>query len=380
MSIPVNKTLEEIRQDLFYRINAVQDEGWLPQRLNLNKGVIRGLIELWAWGLFQLYQFLIMVFGQLFPSLATGTWLDLHCAQVGVFRQEATKALGTVMFYREDTDGNVTIRKNTIVKTRPDGTGTVHRFVVLDSAVLTTGNASIIVDVESEDYGRQANVTAGMICEISTVFQGVDGVVNSDDWLTREAVDLEEDEPLRERYVLAWQGISGSTKHAYAYWARGVTGVVAVQIRDSHPRGQGTVDVVLKGSAGIPTQALISEVEKVVEENRPINDDALVTGPEPIEVTIDAEMVLVDGTPDIIKTEVNQRIVAMFTDPNVLDDISPLEIGEDLTLDRLRHVIMAVDGIKKINFAAPSEDLVVPENGLAVLESLILTHAWAGEA
>lgn len=380
MSIPVEKTLEEIRQDLFARINAVQDEGWLPQRLNLNKGVIRGLIELWAWGLYQLYQFLILVFRQLFPSMATGAWLDLHCAQVGVKRQAATKALGRVTFFRENAGGNVTIRKNTVVRTKPDGTGKVHRFVVLEAVVLPDGNDTLTVDVESEDYGRQANVTAGMICEISTVIDGVDGVVNGEDWLVREAVDREEDEPLRERYVLSWMDINGSTKHAYESWARGVSGVVAAKIRDGHPRGQGTVDVVLKGTAGIPTQKLIDAVAAVVEENRPINDDALVTGPVATAVTIEAELVLTAGTPDIIKAYVRKRIDAMFTDPRVLKDVAPLEIGEDLTLDRLRHVIMAVAGIKKINFASPGGDLEVPENGLAVLSSVFLTHAWAGDA
>ena len=120
MSIPIKKTLEQVRQDLFSRINSIQDQGWLPQRLNLNKGVARGLIELWAWGLYQLYQFMVVVFGQLFPSLATGMWLDLHCSQVGVIRQANTKALGKVNFYREDTTDNISIRKDMILRTRPE--------------------------------------------------------------------------------------------------------------------------------------------------------------------------------------------------------------------------------------------------------------------
>ena len=129
MSIPVSKTLDEIRNDLFAKITSIQDQGFFPQKLNLNKGVVRGLIELWAWGLYQLYQFLILVFGQLFPSMATGLWLDLHCAQVGVKRQLATKALGQVRFIREDTQENISIRKNQVIKTRPDGTRSEERRV-----------------------------------------------------------------------------------------------------------------------------------------------------------------------------------------------------------------------------------------------------------
>lgn len=43
----VSKTLEQIRAELFAQVEMVQDEyaakGWLPARLNLNKGVVRGL-------------------------------------------------------------------------------------------------------------------------------------------------------------------------------------------------------------------------------------------------------------------------------------------------------------------------------------------------
>ena len=55
MSIRLSKDISTIRAGLFERIEAVQDEyaakGWLPARLNLNKGIARGIIELFAWGL-----------------------------------------------------------------------------------------------------------------------------------------------------------------------------------------------------------------------------------------------------------------------------------------------------------------------------------------
>jgi uncharacterized phage protein gp47/JayE len=379
MSIPVSKTLDEVRSDLFQKISDLQEAGNLPQKLNLNKGVVRGLIELWAWGLYQLYQFLILVFGQLFPSLATGLWLDLHCAQVGVERQQATKALGQVLFFRDDPADNITIRKNTIIKTKPDGAGVIHRFVVLENVILPSGQDSILVDVESEDYGRQANVTAGMICEISTVISGIDTVSNGDDWLTREAVDKEEDEPLRERYELAWKDVNGNTKYAYESWARSVSGVVAVKVMDQHPRGQGTVDVILKGSAGIPTQELIDEVFAVIESKRPMNDGAKVLAPDPLNATISGELVLVSGTPETIKADVENRIYALFQDPPRMNDVAPLEISEDLTIDRLTHLAMAVPGIKKINWSMDG-DIQVPDTGLAVLDAVNLTTTWAGEA
>jgi len=380
MTVPIEKSLDDIRNDLFGRIATAQADGHLPQFLNLNKGVVRGLIEIWAWGLYQLYQFMVVVFGQLFPTLATGTWLDLHCKQVGVTRQKATRAFGMATFFREGNEGNVSIPMGTVVRTKPDGAGEMRRFLTTASVVLPDGKTSIAAEVQAQEYGRDSNVTAGMIAEIVTPVSGIDGVANTSDWLITEAVDNETDEALRERYTLAWKNINGSTKYAYESWARSVAGVVSAKIMDMHPRGQGTVDVVIKGSAGMPTDALISEVKQVVAENRPVNDDALVRSPTPVSVIIDVELVLVSGTAEVITATVASRINAMFTDPGVLANVAPIEIGEDLTMDRITHVIMAVAGIKKINFVSPVEDIQVPDNGLAVLESQNISFVWADEA
>jgi hypothetical protein len=56
-----------------------------------------------------------------------------------------------------------------------------------------------------------------------------------------------------------------------------------------------------------------------------------------------------------------------------------LFIGEDLTLDRLVSVIMAVPGIKEVNFTLPESNVSVPTDGLAVLTDVSITHVWAEE-
>lgn len=379
MSIPVSKTLEEVRTDLFAKIGSVQQEGWLPQYLNLNRGPVRGMIELWAWGLYQLYQFLALILGQAFPLTATGSWLDLHCHQVNVTRKTATKAKGTVYFTRAGTSGNVPISAGKIVKTKPDGQGNVYRFVTLEDVVLQDGGTEVVAPVEAEEYGQRANVTAGHICEISTTIPGIDAVENRSDWLEREGADEESDNGLRERYVLAWKDVNGATKYAYESWARSVVGVIGVKIADQHPRGQGTVDVILKGAAGIPTQDLIDAVDAVVQDKRPINDDVLVKGPTAVNVTISAELELTHGTAADILAEAENRLNALFLDPSLVADVSPLQIGQDVTMDMLVCIIMAVDGVKKINWTSPVADVQVDDDELAVLESITLTSVWASE-
>lgn len=378
MSIPIDKSLSAIRTDIYGRVSTVQQDGWLPERLSLDRGPVRGMIELWSWGLYQLYQFLSHVLGQQFPSLASGKWLDLHCAQVEVTRLAATRARGIVQFSRAAAAGNVKIAAGRIVKTKPDGLGNVYRFVTTADAVLADGQPTVDVAVEAESYGRASNVTTGQISEIVTVIPGVDAVTNPADWMAGEGDDEETDARLRERYALAWMALNGATKYAYESWARSVSGVVAVTVLDRHPRGQGTVDVVVKGAAGAPTQELLDSVDAVVREQKPINDDVLVRGPVTVAVDIAAELEITGGEAAEIVAAAEERIEALFLDPSPIAGIAPLEIGEDLTLDRLVSEIMAAGPeIKRINRVSPENDVEVGPDALVVLNSLALTHVAA---
>ncbi|BCS54570.1 baseplate J/gp47 family protein [Geobacter sp. SVR] len=383
----VSKSLDIIRQEMFDRIAAVQEEyaakGWLPLRLNLNKGVIRGLIELWCWGLWQLYQFLAVILAQAFPDTATGLWLDLHCRQVGITRKPATKARGTVYFVRTVSAGNVPIPSGRVVRTRPDGAGVIYRYITTAAAIIPDGALEVAVEVEAEEYGAGANATVGQISEISTIIPGIDGVENRVGWLIAEGSDREEDEPLRIRYVLAWQGLSGCTYQAYLAWALSVTGVVSARILDQHPRGQGTIDVVIQGTAGLPTEGLVAAVDAKIngsgadDELTPINDDVLVKGPTPVDVAIVAELVISSGDPATILAEAENRERSLFG-ATMVTGITPFGVGADATLDRLKWPLL-VPGVKKVNLTSPVADVTVAADGLAVLESLELTFVWADE-
>jgi uncharacterized phage protein gp47/JayE len=383
----VSKSLDTIRQEMFDRIAAVQEEyvakGWLPIRLNLNKGIVRGMIELWCWGLWQLYLFLALVLKQAFPDTATGLWLDLHCKQVGVTRRAATKAVGTVNFTRAGVAGNVLIPAGRVVRTKPDGAGRIYRYVTTAAAVLADGTTEVAVAVTAEEYGAAANASIGMISEIVTVIPGVDAVENRLNWLVSEGADREEDDSLRERYRLAWKVLNGCTKYAYEAWAKEITGVVQVKIRDQHPRGEGTVDVVIIGSAGAPTEALIDAVDANIngtgngDEKRPINDDVLVVGADLVETAIVAELEIFSGDPVVIKAQAESRTRALYAALPVITGVAPFGVGGDVTRDRLVWAMM-LPGVKRINMEFL--DVTVPEYGLAVLTDINITHVIVGEA
>ena len=194
------------------------------------------------------------------------------------------------------------------------------------------------VAIEAEEYGAASNVTTGQIVEQVTPIPGVE-VSNASDWLISEGADKETVKQLSERYTFAWLGLDGTNKYAYMGWALGVKGVIAATVHDQHPRGQGTVDVVIKGAAGIPTTILLTEVRTVISENNRYNDDWQVVGPTSVPTNITAELVIYPGyDPTTIEAEAKQRIQALFTDPTIVEAVDPLQVGDDLTLDRLRGV------------------------------------------
>lgn len=382
MSIRLDKNIATIRSALFARIEAVQDEyaakGYLPVRLNLNKGIIRGIIELFAWGLWQLYNFLNTIHAQAIPTTSSGDWLDLHAKQVSVVRKDATKALGTVTFLRGEATGNVRIPAGRIVRTLADGTGAVYRYVTDTLTVLPEGALSIAVAVTAEEYGQGSNAAVGQIAELVTPVEGIGGVTNSAGWLTAEGTDAENDASLQRRYALAWKSQAGVTRAAYEAVALAVPGVVDVYVADQHPRGEGTVDVVVQGSAGLPTDGLLENVRAALETTIVINHDLLVKAPTPVAVEVRATLELVSGNAAETLAGAEAWVRSMFTYGD--SDIPRFGIGKDVVRDRLASGIISITGVKRIVWGKPTADMEIPADGLAVLSALDLRTAWADQA
>ncbi|CAK7044820.1 MAG: hypothetical protein DELT_02984 [Desulfovibrio sp.] len=373
----ISRTIDDIRASIYARIDAVQDafaaKGWLPRRLNLNKGVVRGCIEIYAWGAWQIYNLLEKLLKQILPQFSEDEWLDLHLESVGLTRKEATKATGNVRFYRNaSAGGNIVIQSGRIVKTEPDGKGDVYRYITTEKAVLPAGEEFVDVPVVAEEYGAGANAGAGQICELVTAVPGIGSVSNTADWLTSEGADKESNALAYERYRLCWLANNGCTKYAYKLWALSVPGVLSVEILDQHPQGQGTVGVVVRGSAVLPTEALLERVREAVAAKAPINDEWYVVGPEPVATAILGRLhyVVGLGDPDLLISEAKKRIHALFAETSPYTEITPLAIGQDLPLDLLTATVMSIPGVKSVDWLTPSADVVVPKDGIAMLESV----------
>lgn len=381
----ISRTIDDIRGGLYAKVEAVQTEyaakGWLPSRLNLNKGVVRGMLEIYAWGVFQVYSLMEKLIKQATALYAEKEWLDLKAHDVAITRKSETKASGNVWFARrEGSAGNIVIPAGRIVRTLPDGKGDIYRYVSTDQVILPAEADHILVPVESEAYGAGANAGPGQISQLVTPVTGIAGVTNTADWLINEGADVETDASLRERIWLRWMANNGCTKYAYKAWALSVPGVMSVEILDQHPRGQGTVGVVVRGSAVLPTQALLERVREAIAPQAPINDEWYVVPPEAVHIAISGCLHYVTADPDLLAREAELRVLALFADSSPYPDVVPLAIGQDVPLDLLTATVMNLAGVKAVTWASPLENVVVPKDAIAVLDGVAFTALAEPEA
>lgn len=376
----LSKTLAEIRGELFKRMDEVQEDyiakGYLPSRLNLNKGIARGMIELFAWGIWQLYQLLEKTMQEAVPKNASGDWLDIHAEQVGILRKESQKAYGMLSFSRADMENlerNIVIPSGRIVKTLPDGEGEVYRYVTMENAVISKNDEFCLVPIESESFGRKSNASPLQICELVTPVEGVGKVSNLANWLLLEASDTEKDLQLHRRYALAFSSQAGMTRAAYESIALSVAGVEDVYISDKHPRGEGTLDIIVQGANGVPTDALLVLVRAAVADNIVINDDVLVKAPELITINIDFTIELLNGDEKDIKAKALDYIKKLFScDPSV----PYFGIGKDVILSRMEYGIINLYGVKRIIWTSPSLDIVISASQMAGLGTVNINTLW----
>ena len=259
----------------------------------------------------ELIQLLRTVLNNIFVSHATGVWLDLKMADYSKKRKKAQKTQGLVTVSRLDADGEaVKIPKGTVFKTVQDINGEELRFFALEAAVLQKGAQTAEVPVEAELEGTRYNVPQEQITRTLT-YLGEVSVSNTKDWITREGSDTEDDESARTRTLRSWSELAQrAIEDTFVNTAESVPGVLFAQADCLHPRGQGTVDVIVTGTAGEATEGLLNDVRKAVAQIAGPYDNILVkssvTVPQDIAVTV-----TVSNAPD--NSQIENRVRTILT-------------------------------------------------------------------
>lgn len=301
-------SLEELRDA---KVEELKNEGFLITNFH-SGGVFHTMLMITLRIKLEMIELLRMVLNNMFVSHASGPWLDLKMADYSKKRKRAQKAQGLVTVSRQDMDGEaVKVPKGHVFKTIQDINGEELRFFALQATVLQKGAAAVDVLVEAEREGTRYNVPPGQITRTLTYLGDV-SICNSEDWIVREGSDTEDDESARTRTLRAWSELARrAIEDTFINTAEGVPGVLFAQADCQHPRGQGTVDVIVTGTAGEATLGLLEQVQLAVDQIAGPYDNILVKS----SVTVAQDIAVTVTTNDAADEEtIQNRIKAILTE------------------------------------------------------------------
>lgn len=294
--------LDELKEA---KIQELNDAGFCITNFN-SGGVFHTLMMIMLQIYREFIQFFRTVLNQMYVKHATGQWLELRASDYSKTRKPASKTYGVLMLKCTDSHTSLTIPKGTTFKTDKDINGDELRFFSTEDVILLAEAEQIEVPVVAEKEGTAYNVSAGQIVNCTRHLEGIDTITNETDWITKEGTDLEDIESLRSRTLNSWSDLAtGTTAAKYKAAAEKVTGVLYVDVDQLHPRGQGSVDIIVTSTAGAASEELITEVTEAVEEVKGAYDNLLVKSA----TTINQDVVIKAVLPALVSSEgVQERI------------------------------------------------------------------------
>jgi uncharacterized phage protein gp47/JayE len=182
-----------------------------------------------------------------FPAYAWGTYLDEHALTVGLTRKPAVRAVGEVTFTGVEGTLIATGTEVGAEQTEPDSPPVT--FLTTEQATIPAG-LSVDVPVAASEAGTDGNVASGSITTVLSPLEGIAGITNAQP--TRSGAEIEPDEALRNRVLLAYGGAQGSgTISDYQAWALAYPGVGYVGVEPIW-NGPGTVRVTVTDALNRP--------------------------------------------------------------------------------------------------------------------------------
>ena len=272
-----------------------------------------------------------------FIKHAEGDWLKIKSADYSKQQKEAKAARGYVSIYRSEYNNALQVTKGHCFKTEPDAGGNELKFYCCENTVIDAGEPVGRVLVEAEATGTYYNIAPGRITISMIHLDGVDYVTNDDDWLFEEGA------------------------------AKAVPGVLDARIDAQHPRGQGTVDVIVTGAAGEASPELIRKVGEAIEPLKGNYEDYLVKSSEVVRQDFELVIYLAeDAATDGVDAQATKLI----------EDMMALTRGEMNTLYRdsiIQVLSTKIDNYRKTDILQPSDDMVLEQDKVIMAGDINVT-------
>lgn len=314
-------------------------------------GVFYHIIRMFVTLFIELKQLARTILNSCFILHAQGDWLEIKAADFSKSLKEAVKARGYVTVYRAEYDNAVQVTKGHCFKTELDASGNELKFYAVEDTVIDAGAQTGKVLVEAEEPGTYYNVAPGKITISMIHIDGMDYVTNEKEWLIREGADVEDYEDLRSRCTSSWAELATRTiEEKLRNAARSVPGVLDARVDAQHPRGQGTVDIIITSSAGEASPELTAKVEEAVEPLKGQYADYLVRSSEVVVQDINVIIYLAQyASTDGVK-EKAQNIITNVMKP-------PRDEMNTLYKDSIISALCEIENYRKTVFKAPTEDM-----------------------
>lgn len=306
------------------------------------------------------------------PFTAKGDALDEQCEEWSsiVRRKLAKKAIVRFNAKRSSPASvDTPIPVGSLITTQAIGDMPAIDFYVITTKdepnipVIPAGQTSTYVLAKCSIEGKIGNLSAG-----TTVHPGMVGVDTIEVVeLVEEGADKEDDETLRGRLIEDIQNREkGGTEFDYPIWAKQITGVVSAR---SIPlaRGNGTLDLLITGTNGLPTQELIDEVQAFINKKIPAGGcSVLVKAPTPIYVDVSAQIKLLPGfTFSTILPQIKKALDACIEAENKVLIVRT---------NKLRNAINDIEGVFNFTLDAPAKDIPLSGGELALPGIYTLTE------
>lgn len=366
------QTFEELRDEAVQELN---NRNFKIKNFRAGR-IFYTLLELSMQAVAVLYKLLVKVLYQLFLSTATGQWLQvLALDRSGVIIKQPQETLGVIKAGRTDTSTKAILQVGDIVSTEEDNEGNTLRYFVTAQTILDVGVAEVTVPVKAENGGAKYNVPASYITKLTTFRPGIEYITNDADWITQEGTDLEDEESLRRRAQEKPFSISyGGNKMMYQSKAEEITGVARARVDIKQPRGEGTVDVVIIGTEGVPSQAVLDAVAAKLEDEGSAIADIAVYPIEELPVDISATIYYDSdyGDPILIESQANDVINNTFKVTPV-ENIKQFNIEYGVDRSLVTSNLRNITNVISVEITAPAADIRPTTNQLAVPGVISLT-------
>ena len=278
-------------------------------------------------------------------DFASGASLDHIAAIMGIYRNPAEPARGTITV--TGTPGT-TIPEEWIV----ESVGGVQFKTTEEKQIEDDGDVEI--PIEAVEAGTDGNLEAGTITVITQPISGVESITNES--ATTGGLDIESDISLRYRCKTALSVAGKGTVSSIVAAVQAVSGVESVSY--SEDLVNHTLSLVVAGN--FEDQDVID----AIEETRPAGIQVTWTRPAEIEIYVDCTIILSDNAPSDTLDNVAAAIDSY---------INNLGAGNDVLYFGIVDVVMDVDGVEDIQDLQVSTNPppVVGESNIAITAAQI---------